>query len=132
MPLPPLHEQAAIVRFLDHADRHIQRYIRARQKLIALLAEQKQAIIHQVVTGQIDVRTGRPHSAYNSCLEGLGRLPAHWQFLRLKRICRLAYGDSLSEERRRKGNVPVFGSNGRVGTHCEANTNAPCIIVGRK
>ena len=28
--LPPLPEQAAIVRFLDHADRRIQRYIRAR------------------------------------------------------------------------------------------------------
>ena len=59
-PLPPLAEQTAIVRFLDHADRRIQRYIRAKQKLIALLEEQKQAIIHQAVTGQIDVRTGQP------------------------------------------------------------------------
>ena len=50
-------EQTAIVRFLDHADRRIRRYIRAKQKLIALLEEQKQAIIHQAVTGQIDVRT---------------------------------------------------------------------------
>ena len=55
-PLPPLSEQTAIVRFLDHADRRIRRYIRAKQKLIALLEEQKQAIIHQAVTGQIDVR----------------------------------------------------------------------------
>ena len=53
-------EQAAIVRFLDHADRRIRRYIRAKQKLITLLEEQKQAIIHQAVTGQIDVRTGKP------------------------------------------------------------------------
>ena len=134
IPIPPLAEQTAIVRFLDHADRHIQHYIRARQKLIALLAEQKQTIIHQAVTGQIDVRTGRPYSAYmnNDFVEGLGKLPAHWQFLRLKRICRLAYGDSLNGEHRRKGSVPVFGSNGRIGTHCTANTNAPCIIVGRK
>ena len=29
--LPPLAEQAAIVRFLDHADRRIQRYIRVKQ-----------------------------------------------------------------------------------------------------
>ena len=56
MTLPPLPEQNAIVRFLDHADRRIRRYIRAKQKLIALLEEQKQAIIHQAVTGQIDVR----------------------------------------------------------------------------
>ena len=44
--LPPLTEQTAIVRFLDHADRRIRRYIRAKQKLIALLEEQKQAVIH--------------------------------------------------------------------------------------
>ena len=37
VPLPPLPEQAAIVRFLDHADRRIRRYIRAKQKLITLL-----------------------------------------------------------------------------------------------
>ena len=59
--IPPVPEQAAIVRFLDHADRRIRRYIRAKQKLIALLEEQKQAIIHQAVTGQIDVRTGKPY-----------------------------------------------------------------------
>ena len=57
--LPPLVEQAAIVRFLDHADRRIQRYIRARQQLIALLEEQ--AIIHQAVTDQVDARTGQPY-----------------------------------------------------------------------
>ena len=45
--VPPLPEQAAIVRFLDYADRRIRRYIRAKQKLIKLLEEQKQAIIHQ-------------------------------------------------------------------------------------
>ena len=56
--LPPLPEQTVIVRFLDHADRRIRRYIHAKQKLIAMLEEQKQAIIHQAVTGQIDVRTG--------------------------------------------------------------------------
>ena len=56
IPLPPLPDQAAIVRFLDHADRRIRRYIRAKEKLIALLEEQKQTMIHQAVTGQIDVR----------------------------------------------------------------------------
>ncbi|HEN47287.1 MAG TPA: restriction endonuclease subunit S, partial [Mizugakiibacter sp.] len=41
--IPPLPEQAAIVRFLDYVDRRIRRYIRAKQKLIKLLEEQKQA-----------------------------------------------------------------------------------------
>ena len=87
LPLPPLSEQTAIVRFLDHADRRIRRYIRARQKLIALLEEQKQAIIHQAVTGQIDVRTGRPYPAYKpSGLEWLEDVPEHWQAKRSKRV----------------------------------------------
>ena len=54
LPLPPLPEQAAIVRFLDHTDRRIQRYISAKQKLVGLLEEEKQAIITQAVTRGLD------------------------------------------------------------------------------
>ena len=87
--LPPLPEQAAIVRFLDYADRRIRRYIRAQQQLIALLEEQKQALIHQAVTGQIDVRTGRPFPAYKpSGVEWLGEVPERWQVCRSKRMFR--------------------------------------------
>ncbi len=83
---PPLSEQAAMVRFLGHTDRRIRRYIRAKQKLIALLEEQKQAIIHQAVTGQIDVRTNRPYPAYKpSGVDWLGDVPAHWEVRRSKR-----------------------------------------------
>ena len=83
--VPPLPEQTAIIRFLDHANRRIRRYIRAKQKLIALLEEQKQAIIHQAVTGQIDVRTRQPYPAYKpSGVEWLGDVPAHWEISRVK------------------------------------------------
>ena len=85
--LPPLPEQAAIVRFLDHADRRIRRYIRAKQKLITLLEEQKQAIIHQAMTGQVDVRTGQPYPAYKpSGVEWLGNVPVHWEVRRNGRL----------------------------------------------
>ena len=62
---------------LDHVDRRIRRYIRAKQQLITLLEEQKQAIIHQAVTGQIDVRTGKPYPAYKALwrVEWLGDVP---------------------------------------------------------
>ena len=43
--LPPPDAQTAIVRFLDHANRKIDGFIRAKRKLIGLLNEQKQAII---------------------------------------------------------------------------------------
>ena len=87
--IPPLSEQAVIVRFLDHADRRIQRYIRAKQKLIALLEEQKQAIIHQAITGQIDVRTGQPYPSYkDSGVEWLRKVPSHWEVRRARYIFR--------------------------------------------
>ena len=82
---PPVTEQAAIVRFFDHADRRIRRYIRAKERLIELLEEQKQAIIHQAVTGQIDVRTGQPYPAYkDSGLAWPAKVPEHWQVGALK------------------------------------------------
>ena len=88
--IPPLSEQAAIVRFLDYADRCIRRHIRAKEKLIALLEEQKQAVIHQAVTGQIDVRTGQPYGEYKaSGVWGLDEVPAHWKVRRLRTISEL-------------------------------------------
>ena len=87
IPVPTTSDQAAIVRFLDHVDRRIRRYIRAKEKLIALLEEQKQAIIHQAVTGQIDVRTGQPYSAYKpSGVEWIGEIPVHWGRCRLRNV----------------------------------------------
>ena len=68
-------------------DRRIQRYIRAKQKLTALLEEHKQAVIHQAVTGQIDVRTDRPYPAYkDSGVVWLGEAPKHWEVKRLKSL----------------------------------------------
>lgn len=91
--LPPLPEQTAIVRFLDHADRRIRRYIRAKRKLIALLEEQKQAIIHEAVTGRIDVRTGQPYPAYKpSGVEWLGGVPEHWEVYRVKQATQILRG----------------------------------------
>ena len=115
--LPPLFEQSAIVRFLDHTDRRIRRYIRAKQNLIALLEEQKQAIIHQAVTGQIDVRTGQPYPAYKpSGVEWLGDVPAHWVRKRLKALLRpvdrrsLTGTETLLSIRRDQG-VVVFADH---------------------
>ena len=57
---PPLSEQAAIVRFLDYADRRIRRYIRAKQQLITLLAETREAATHDALrsAGSRSLRIG--------------------------------------------------------------------------
>jgi type I restriction enzyme S subunit len=87
VPFPPRACQDADVLYLDHIDRRIRKYIRAKQKLIALLNEMKQAIIHQAVTGQIDVRTGKPYPKYKpSGVPWLGDVPEHWEVRRLKSL----------------------------------------------
>ena len=80
--LPPLPEQSAIVRFLDHADRRIRRYIHAKQKLVKLLEEQKQALIHQIVTRGLDPNVRLKPSG----VEWLGDVPEHWEIVQLRRL----------------------------------------------
>lgn len=78
--VPPKDEQSAIVRFLDHADRRIRGYILVKQKLIKLLEEQKQAIIHRAVTRGLN-----PNVCFKpSGVEWLGGVPEHWTLARLK------------------------------------------------
>ena len=79
LPCPPPSEQAAFALFLDYATDQIKRHIRAKEKLIALLEEQKQAIIHDAVTGRIDVRTGNNYLTYKySGVKSIGHIPEHW------------------------------------------------------
>ena len=75
LPLPPLSEQRAIVRYLDHVDRRIRRYISAKQKLVDLLEEEKQAIIHRAVTRGLDPNVRLKPSG----VEWLGDVPEHWE-----------------------------------------------------
>jgi len=79
--LPSLAEQLTITRFLENLNRSTQLYIRARKKLIALLNEQKQAIIHRAVTRGLD-----PSVRFKlSGVEWLGEVPEHWQVALLGR-----------------------------------------------
>jgi type I restriction enzyme S subunit len=97
--LPPPEEQDAIVRFLDHANRRIERYIRAKKKLIALLNEQKQAIIHRAVTRGLDPNVRLKPSG----VPWLGDIPEHWEVVPLKSVCFIQSGVTLGKN--------YFGAN---------------------
>ncbi len=83
-PCPPSDEQKAIVRFLDHASGRIERAIRAKKKLMALLNEQKQAIIHRAVTRGLDPSVPLKPSG----IPWLGDIPKHWEVKRIKYLLR--------------------------------------------
>ena len=78
--VPPLPEQSAIVRYLDYVDRRIRRYVAAKRKLIALLEEEKQAVINRAVTRGLDPNVRLKPSG----VEWLGDVPAHWEVRRAK------------------------------------------------
>ena len=87
---PPREEQAAIVRFLDWANGRLERAIRAKRKVISLLQEQKQAIIHRAVTRGLDPNAPLKPTG----IPWLGDIPVHWDARRL-RFCisgKLSYG----------------------------------------
>ena len=77
LPIPPLPEQEAIVRYLDYVERRIRRYIDAKQKLVGLLEELKQATIYEAVTHGLDPDVPLKPSG----VEWLGHIPAHWKVL---------------------------------------------------
>jgi type I restriction enzyme S subunit len=90
--IPPLREQAAIVHFLDWAHGRLERAIRAKRKVIALLNEQKQAIIHRAVTRGLDPSVPLKPSG----ISWLGDIPRHWDVVRNKAVCRLGTGHTPS------------------------------------
>ena len=59
-------------------------------------------------------------------------LPEGWKLVRLEDLIELKYGKGLSSNKRIKGDIPVFGSNGVVGYHNEPLIEFPTIVIGRK
>lgn len=99
---PPRDEQDAIVRFLDQANGRIERAMRAKRKLITLLNEQKQAIIHRAVTRGLDPTVPLKPSG----IPWLGDIPKHWEVWRINRFARVGNGSTPSRAK------PTFWNGG--------------------
>ena len=122
-PLPPLPEQRAIARYLDHVNRRIQRYIEAKEQLIALLQETRQSIIQRAVTRGLDPDVPLKPSG----VDWLGDVPAHWEVRRLKYLyhevnerSRTGAEELMSVSHKtgvtpRKKNVTMFRAETNVG-----------------
>lgn len=104
IPVPPPAEQLAIVRYLDHVDRRIRRCIAAQKKLIALLNEQKQAIIHHAVTRGLDPNVRLKPSG----VEWLGDVPEHWEVRRLRFLASIQTGGRDTVDRVDDAQYPFF------------------------
>jgi type I restriction enzyme S subunit len=92
--VPPKEEQAAIAAFLGRETAKIDALIAEQEKLIALLAEKRQATISHAVT-----RGLKPDAPMKSSgVAWLGEVPAHWNVIPLKYLVELRSGGTPSKD----------------------------------
>ena len=109
---PPLDEQVLIVRFLDWANLRLERTIRAKRRVIALLTEQKQAVIHRAVTSGLTAGV----SLKPSGVPWLGDIPKHWTIRRLKSLSQFVTSGSRAWARYYSDTGSVFLRIGNIST----------------
>jgi len=101
--IPPLNEQKLIADYLDRETIQIDNLIAAKEQMLTLLEEKREALISHAVTRGLD-----PNVAFKrSGLDWLGDIPKHWQVCQLKRIWQSNdYG--ISENIRGDGEIKVL------------------------
>lgn len=101
---PPPDEQQSIVRFIKHIDWHTNRYLRTKQRLLALLDEQKQEIIRHTVTHGLH----KNDSTKDPSINWLGSIPSHWVVRKLRHCVHIQGGltPSMGTERFWNGKIP--------------------------
>ena len=95
LPVPPLTEQSAIAAFLDHETVKIDALIAEQEKLIALLAEKRQATISHAVTRGLNPEAPMKDSG----VAWLGEVPGHWRTGKIQSFARRESGHTPSRQR---------------------------------
>ena len=111
--LPPIPEQAAIARYLDHVGARVDRHIGAKERLIALLKERKQAIIDRAVTRGLDPNAPMKPTG----IAWMPEVPAHWEVRRLGQMGRLLKGNGGSKEDETSTGIPCVRYGDLYTTH---------------
>ena len=88
--LPTIEIQKLIADYLDRETTQIDNLIAAKEQMLTLLEEKREALISHAVTRGLDPNV----SFKRSGLDWLGDIPQHWDVIRLKHLAKeaLAYG----------------------------------------
>ena len=73
--VPPFSRQRAIANYLDHKTARLDALVAAKERVLGLLAEKRQALITRAVTRGLDPRA----PLRDSSIPWLGEIPAHWE-----------------------------------------------------
>jgi type I restriction enzyme S subunit len=96
LPFPPIDEQIAIAAFLNRETAKIDTLIAEQEKLIALLAEKRQAAISYTVTKGFNPNA----TMKDSGVAWLGDIPVHWAACPLKLLARIGNGSTPNRDNR--------------------------------
>ncbi|CAM3423266.1 MULTISPECIES: restriction endonuclease subunit S [Paenibacillus] len=129
--VPSLTEQKLIVAVLSSIDKKIE----LNNAINKNLEEMAQALFKRwFIDFEFPNENGEPYKSSGGEFEEseLGLIPKGWKIENFNSVFDLKYGKALKEGDRREGDVPVYGSNGRIGFHNNSLVKGPGIVVGRK
>lgn len=121
VPIPPKEEQDAIACFVETQDRRINHLIHTKRRLIELLNEQKQAIIHQAVTRGLD-----PNVRLKPSDVECGDVPEHWGAAAVRRYCRVFAGATPSRA------IPEYWKSGTIPWLASGDVNLRRITAAKQ
>jgi type I restriction enzyme S subunit len=90
--VPPLEEQIKIANYLDNQTLIIEKIIKEKENLIALLKEKRQSVINESVTKGLNPNVKMKDSG----VKGLGEIPANWNIVKLRYLGQCQNGVSQS------------------------------------
>ena len=119
LPLPPLSEQRRIAGVLGL----LQRAVEQQERLLALVAELKQTLLHHLFTHGL---RGEPQKTTD-----LGPIPQSWEVVQFEDFALLQRGFDLPRSEFIDGPYPVIGATTTIGFHHKWNVKGPGVTVVR-
>lgn len=114
IPLPEPAEQRSIAAFLDRETGRVDRLVAKKRELIERLKEKRTALISRTVTRGLPPPAARAAGLPEnpplkpSALDWLGDIPAHWEFKKLRYLCKITTGDKDTVDAIDGGEFPFF------------------------
>jgi type I restriction enzyme S subunit len=127
--IPSIFQQRAIADYLDQETSKTDALVEAKERLLELLADKRQALITRAVTRGLNPEV----LLRDSGIPWLGQIPAHWAIKKLKHFAFLKSGDAItSDSITESGEYPVYGGNGVRGYTSSFTHNGDYVLIGRQ
>jgi type I restriction enzyme S subunit len=118
--LPSEPEQRTIAAFLDRETARIDALVAKKERLIALLQEQRTALITRAVTkGLPSTGSGQATPTVpmkDSGVEWLGEIPAHWEVKKWRYCCHVTEGQVAPDDERFRDRILIAPNHIESGT----------------